>query len=79
MLADVEHLSRRAVPNPNLPVILWWTDFMKNEGSVVKCGDTSCYSTNNRAYKNDPLTKVQLDLVILVRCFEYKSCRPLEY
>lgn len=46
--------------NKGLPVILWWTDFTKDPGSVYRCGDMSCYVTNNRQYKGHKDTKVSI-------------------
>ncbi|XP_052235421.1 alpha-(1,3)-fucosyltransferase 10-like isoform X1 [Dreissena polymorpha] len=40
------------------PLILWWTPFTKERGAYRKCGDVSCYFTEDRHYWQHTNTKV---------------------
>lgn len=46
---------------------------MKDGGSVMNCGDVSCYTTNDRGYKNDALTKVADSRVVLLLYYNLGS------
>jgi len=44
--------------SPDVPIIVWWTGFTHDPGTVETCGDVSCFFTVNRSYRDDPRTKV---------------------
>eukprot|EP00794_Sanderia_malayensis_P007118 gene7118-7922_t len=41
-----------------LPIILWWTPFTGDEGTVRKCWEGSCYFTQDRKFFHDNLAEV---------------------
>lgn len=58
---DNVHVERRA-PRISLhdvkdPIVLWWTPFTGDMGSVKRCGNKRCFFTQDRRFKNHPLTK----------------------
>lgn len=40
------------------PVIVWWTHFIDDEGSLRTCGSHRCFFTVNRRYRHHPQLKV---------------------
>jgi len=48
------------------PVILWWTPFTGQEGSVRDCGSVKCFFTEDRRFRNHNLTKVSLKFCFII-------------
>jgi hypothetical protein len=48
------------------PVILWWTPFTGQKGSVRHCGTVRCFFTEDRRYRNHNLTKVSWKLYLII-------------
>lgn len=58
ILSDVDEKKNAIVD----PILLWWTEFTLETGTVKNCGDVQCFMTNQRKYKDHPLTEVSLKL-----------------
>lgn len=48
------------------PVILWWTPFTGQKGSVRDCGTVRCFFTEDRRFRNHNLTKVSVKFCFII-------------
>jgi len=58
-----DELSKKNIQDP---IILWWTPFTGDQGTVKKCGKVNCFFTINRHYRSHPKTRVKI-LIIMCR------------
>jgi hypothetical protein len=49
------------------PVILWWTPFTGQKGSVRHCGNVRCFFTEDRRFRNHNLTKVSWKVCFIIQ------------
>ena len=59
IVRDLKNPREHAITE-KLPIILWWTPFTGDMGSVKKCNEGDCFFTQDRSIFHHDLTQVLL-------------------